>query len=71
MWKDGLRVETYGTVEELNATVGVVRVMNVEMSVVHVQAEELEEQLRWIQNKLFDIGSILATVAGQAFKNMP
>jgi len=71
VWKDGLWVETYGTVEELNATVGVVRVMNVEMSVVHVQAEELEEQLRWIQNKLFDIGSILATVAGQTFKNMP
>jgi len=39
VWKDGLWVETYGTVEELNATVGVVRVMNVEMSVVHVQAE--------------------------------
>jgi len=30
----------------------------------------LEEQLRWIQNKLFVIGSILATVAGQTFKNM-
>jgi cob(I)alamin adenosyltransferase len=70
VWKDSLRVETYDTVDELNATVGVVRVMNAEMSVVHVQVEELEEQLRWIQTKLFDIGSIFATVSSQMFKNM-
>jgi cob(I)alamin adenosyltransferase len=66
-----LRVEAYGTVDELNAAVGVVRVMNAEVSGTHAQAEELEEELRWIQNKLFDIGSILATVPGQTFKNMP
>jgi cob(I)alamin adenosyltransferase len=71
VWKDSLRVEAYGTVDELNASVGVVRVMNAEMSETHAQAEELEEELRWIQNKLFDIGSILATVPGQTFKNMP
>lgn len=71
VWKDNLRVEAYGTVDELNAAVGVVRVMNAEMSGTHAQAEELEEELRWIQNKLFDIGSILATVPGQTFKNMP
>lgn len=71
VWKDSLRVEAYGTVDELNATVGVVRVMNAEMSGAHAQADELEEELRWIQNKLFDIGSILATVPGQTFKNMP
>jgi cob(I)alamin adenosyltransferase len=71
VWKDSLRVEAYGTVDELNAAVGVVRVMNAEMSGTHAQAEELEEELRWVQNKLFDIGSILATVPGQTFKNMP
>jgi cob(I)alamin adenosyltransferase len=36
-----------------------------------VQAEQLEEELQWSQNKLFDIGGILATVPGQQFKNMP
>ncbi len=71
VWKDSLRVEAYGTVDELNATVGVVRVMNAEMRGTHAQAEELEAELRWVQNKLFDIGSILATVPGQTFKNMP
>ena len=71
MWKDSLRVEAYGTLDELNAVVGVVRVMNAEMIVSHVQAEQLEDDLQWIQNKLFDIGGILATVPGQQFKNMP
>src|ERR1043165_10159801 len=45
--------------------------MNAEMVGSHVQAEQLEEDLRWIQNKLFDIGGILATAPGQTFKNMP
>ncbi len=71
MWKDSLRVEAYGTLDELNAVVGVVRVMNAEMVGSHVQAEQLEEDLQWIQNKLFDIGGILATAPGQQFKNMP
>jgi len=32
---------------------------------------QLDVELRWIQNKLFDLGSILATVPGQVFPNMP
>lgn len=71
VWKDSLRVEAYGTVDELNASIGVVRVMNAEMMGSHAQAEQLEEDLQWIQNKLFDIGGILATAPGQTFKNMP
>ena len=71
MWKDSLRVEAYGTLDELNAVVGVVRVMNAEMVGSHAQAEQLEEDLQWIQNKLFDLGGILATIPGQEFKNMP
>jgi cob(I)alamin adenosyltransferase len=71
VWKDSLRVETYGTVDELNASVGVVRVINADMVGRHEQAQQLEEELRWVQNKLFDIGSILATAPGQTFKNMP
>lgn len=35
------------------------------------QADQLEDELRWVQNKLFDVGSILATAPGQTFKNMP
>lgn len=71
VWKDSLRVEAYGAIDELNASVGVVRVMNGEMAGHHEQAEQLEHELRWVQNKLFDIGSLLATAPGQTFKNMP
>ncbi len=71
VWKDSLRVDAYGTVDELNAAVGVVRVMNADGVGGHDAAERLEAELRWVQNKLFDVGSILATAPGQTFKNMP
>ena len=71
VWKDSLRVEAYGTIDELNAVVGVVRVMNADAQGVNPAASQLEEELRWAQNKLFDVGSILATAPGQTFKNMP
>jgi len=69
--KDSLRVESYGTVDELNASVGLVRAMNEEGSRAVDAARRLEQDLRWVQNKLFDIGGILATAPGQTFKNMP
>ena len=71
VWKDSLRVEAYGTVDELNASIGVVRAMNADMLDEYSAAGILEEELRWVQNKLFDVGSILATAPGQTFKNMP
>ncbi|OQW37501.1 MAG: cobalamin adenosyltransferase [Nitrospira sp. SG-bin1] len=71
VWKDSLRVEAYGTIDELNASVGVVRVMNADVVDEHTAAAQLEDELRWVQNKLFDVGSILATAPGQTFKNMP
>ena len=71
MWKDSLRVDAYGTIDELNAVMGVVRVMNAESVDDHEHAQQLEDELRWVQNKLFDVGSILATAPGQTFKHMP
>jgi len=71
VWKDSLRVEVYGTVDELNAIVGVVRAFNDEGPGTKASVARLELELRWIQNKLFDAGGILATVPGQTFKNMP
>lgn len=71
VWKDSLCVEAYGTIDELNAVVGVVRVMNADAQSGNPAASQLEEELRWAQNKLFDVGSILATAPGQTFKNMP
>ena len=69
--KDSLRVEAYGTVDELNASIGLARAMNDEGSQAVEAARRLEQDLRWVQNKLFDVGGILATAPGQTFKNMP
>lgn len=71
VWKDSLRVEAYGTVDELNSSIGIVRVLNSETRECNKQASQLENELRWVQNKLFDVGSILATAPGQTFRNMP
>jgi len=72
VWKDDLRVEAYGTVDELNAAIGVVRAFHAGKKRRRGSASaQLDEELRWIQNKLFDLGGILATVPGQVFPNMP
>ncbi|MDR4480989.1 MAG: cob(I)yrinic acid a,c-diamide adenosyltransferase [Nitrospira sp.] len=71
VWKDCLQVEAYGTVDELNASIGLARAMNAEAATKSAASMQLEEDLRWVQNKLFDVGSILATVPGQTFPNMP
>jgi cob(I)alamin adenosyltransferase len=71
IWKDSQRVEAYGTVDELNASVGLVRAMNGEANRSAESSKQLEHDLRWVQNKLFDLGSLLATAPGQTFKNMP
>ena len=63
--KDCLRVEAYGTVDELNAVVGLVRAANAGVS-SSGEAERsartrLEDVLKHLQNELFDLGSELAT----------
>ncbi len=50
--KDHLRIEAYGTVDELNAHIGVIRDFSSE--------EETSAQLLEVQNQLFTIGSHLA-----------
>ncbi|WP_167607847.1 cob(I)yrinic acid a,c-diamide adenosyltransferase [Maribellus sediminis] len=58
--KYDLRLEAYGTVDELNAAVGVIRSNEVE--------DDIKELLLNIQNKLFNIGSRLASdEKGEAF----
>jgi cob(I)alamin adenosyltransferase len=71
VWKDSARVEAYGTVDELNAVIGVVRSC---MSSDQGPAPDpvlVDQELGWVQNKLFDLGALLATVPGQTFPNMP
>ena len=61
--KDDRRIEAYGTVDELNAALGVVRAVNAAESRRVAATRELDTILRRLQNELFDVGSELATQA--------
>ncbi len=51
--KDALRIEAYGTVDELNSVLGIVRADNADT--------EIDEILAGVQDQLFDLGADLAT----------
>ena len=51
--KDHVRIEAYGTVDELNSIIGIVR--------DHLENEDSKQVLSEIQNRLFTIGSNLAS----------
>lgn len=59
VWKDSLRIDSYGTVDELNSSIGLVNAFLNDLS-VHWDKSELTNFLLTIQNELFDIGSQLA-----------
>ena len=58
--KDSARIDAYGTVDELNAAIGVVRAVNGSTPRAK-KARELDDVLRRLQNELFDLGGELAT----------
>ena len=61
--KDALRVEAYGTVDEANATIGLLR--------LHTAADpEADAMLSRVQNDLFDVGADLCVpgVAGERLR---
>ncbi len=68
--KDSPRIEAYGTVDELNAIVGLVRTFNEERLDQGEHHRWLDEVLRKIQNELFDLGSELATPPGAEYDGM-
>lgn len=59
--KNHVRIEAYGTVDELNAIVGLVRTFNGRSGASEDAVARLEHMLHRIQNDLFDVGSDLAT----------
>jgi cob(I)alamin adenosyltransferase len=52
--KNDLRIEAFGTVDETNACIGLVR--------LHTKDQPIDAMLGRIQNDLFDLGADLATV---------
>ena len=67
--KDSLRIEAYGSVDELNSIVGLARAFNQE-SPASPARDALEDTLKRVQNELFDLGSELATPADAAYEGM-
>ena len=51
--KNHIRIESYGTVDELNSCIGMVNDM--------AQNEKVNTWLREIQDRLFTVGAVLAT----------
>jgi cob(I)alamin adenosyltransferase len=72
--KDSPRIAAYGTIDELNAAVGLARVFNAERMTGRGAGRErhrwLDEVLKKIQNQLFDLGSELATPPDAVYSGM-
>ncbi len=69
--KDSLRIETYGTVDELNSFLGVARTFCREAKPQTDATRKLDGVLRGIQNTLFNLGADLATLPKDKIKGMP
>ncbi len=68
--KDAARIEAYGTLDELNAVVGLARVFNDDLKPELPAAAHVDDILRQLQNELFDLGSELATPADFSYDGM-
>ena len=67
--KADARIEAYGTVDELNSWIGLLRAgVTVSGERLAVSGEKLTvsgEQLAWIQNRLFNLGAALSLAPGE------
>lgn len=69
--KNDIRVETYGTIDELNSLVGIiVSKMQKEKGKNQKYNAKLKSELTILQNDLFDIGSLLADPTKTSDKKM-
>ena len=66
--KNHVRIEAYGTVDELNASVGLARCFNGSSDTP--DQERVDEMLRMIQHDLFNLGADLATPKAHRWKGM-
>lgn len=60
--KDALRIECYGTVDELNSFLGLASISTAEATLDHPGLAPLTGILLRVQHELFNLGSILATL---------
>ena len=68
-WKDNARIEAYGTVDELNAAIGLCRELIKETE--NKKLIPLIQTLRSVQNELYNLGTQLAACEGANYDNLP
>ena len=68
-WKDNIRVEAYGTVDELNASIGLCRELVKEIK--NTKFNLLVKFLKSVQNELFNLGTQLAIDKEGSSENLP
>jgi len=69
--KDDIRIEAYGDVDELNATIGGCREAIKDYIDMHTQLSVVSDILYRIQHELFNAGTILATMPEDITKDLP
>jgi cob(I)alamin adenosyltransferase len=78
--KNALRIEAYGTIDELSSVIGLARTALTEvlrtrpvqdLQRAHERARELDAWLAWTQDALFNLGSDLATLPKDRWEGMP
>ena len=78
--KNALRIEAYGTIDELSSTIGLARTALADvrrtrpvqdLHRAHAVANELDRWLAWTQDALFNLGSDLATLPADRWEGMP
>jgi cob(I)alamin adenosyltransferase len=69
--KYDLRIECYGTVDELNAFVGAARATAEELAREHQRMSPFAATLKRVQHQLFNLGSILATLPEDVHPKQP
>jgi cob(I)alamin adenosyltransferase len=69
--KDDLRIETYGTLDELSSVIGVARSRLSFDLESDSRLHRLDRWLAWTQDVLFNLGAELATPVDKRWKGMP
>ncbi len=69
--KNAPRIETYGTVDELSCAIGVARAALSAAGPVEGRVARLDLWLAWVQDVLFNLGTVLATPPDRAGDGLP
>ncbi len=69
--KNALRIETYGTVDELSSAIGMARAELRSAASTSARTDRLDAWLAWAQDALFNLGTELATPGSERNASFP